>query len=80
MATSSAHISSEFSNPNLDVLLSEEQIGTRIAELFASHLDLVILPPPVEIPTFTIALSWHERNHHAPAQRWFRDQVISAAE
>ena len=35
MATSSAHISSEFSNPNLDVLLSEEQIRTRIADLGA---------------------------------------------
>ncbi|HKV36171.1 MAG TPA: hypoxanthine phosphoribosyltransferase [Pyrinomonadaceae bacterium] len=35
MATSSAHISSEFSNPNLDVLLSEEQIRARIADLGA---------------------------------------------
>jgi hypoxanthine phosphoribosyltransferase len=33
LATSSAHISSEFSNPNLDVLLSEEQIRTRILDL-----------------------------------------------
>lgn len=33
MATSSAHITSEFRNPNLDVLLSEEQIRTRIAVL-----------------------------------------------
>lgn len=35
MATSSAHIPSEFSNPNLDVLLSEEQIRARIADLGA---------------------------------------------
>ena len=35
MATSSAHITSEFSNPNLDVLLSEEQIRTRIKDLGA---------------------------------------------
>lgn len=35
MATSSAHIPSEFSNPNLDVLLSEEQIRARIVELGA---------------------------------------------
>ena len=33
MATSSAHITSEFHNPNLDVLLSEEQIRARIADL-----------------------------------------------
>jgi hypoxanthine phosphoribosyltransferase len=35
LATSSAHISSEFSNPNLDVLLSEEQIRARILDLGA---------------------------------------------
>jgi hypoxanthine phosphoribosyltransferase len=35
LATSSAHISSEFSDPNLDVLLSEEQIRTRILDLGA---------------------------------------------
>jgi hypoxanthine phosphoribosyltransferase len=35
LATSSAHITSEFSNPNLQVLLSEEQIRNRIAELGA---------------------------------------------
>lgn len=35
MATSSAQIPSEFSNPNLDVLLSEQQIQSRIKELGA---------------------------------------------
>jgi hypoxanthine phosphoribosyltransferase len=33
LASSSAHITSEFSNPNLAVLLSEEQIRARIVEL-----------------------------------------------
>lgn len=35
MATSSAQIPSEFSNPNLEVLLSERQIQSRIKELGA---------------------------------------------
>jgi hypoxanthine phosphoribosyltransferase len=35
LATSSAQIASEFSNPNLEVLLSEEQLQTRIKELGA---------------------------------------------
>jgi hypoxanthine phosphoribosyltransferase len=35
LATSSAHIPSEFNNPNLSILLSEEQIRTRIKELGA---------------------------------------------
>ena len=33
MATSSAQINSEFSNPNIEVLLSEDQIRSRIREL-----------------------------------------------
>lgn len=35
MATSSAHIQSEFTNPNLEVLLSEQQIQDRVKELGA---------------------------------------------
>jgi hypoxanthine phosphoribosyltransferase len=35
LATSSAQITSEFSNPNLEVLISEERIRTRIRELGA---------------------------------------------
>jgi len=35
LATSSAQITSEFSNPNLEVMISEEQIRTRIKELGA---------------------------------------------
>lgn len=35
MATSSAQLLSEFSNPNIDILISEEQIQTRIRELGA---------------------------------------------
>lgn len=35
MATSSAHMSSEFKNPNLEILLSQEQIQRRIKELGA---------------------------------------------
>ena len=35
MATYSAHVTSEFTNPNLEVLLSEQQIQSRIKELGA---------------------------------------------
>lgn len=33
MATSSAHLQSEFTNPNLEILLTEEQIRERIKEI-----------------------------------------------
>jgi len=35
LATSSAHVTSEFTNPDLEVLLSEQQIQSRIKELGA---------------------------------------------
>jgi hypoxanthine phosphoribosyltransferase len=35
LATSSAHFTSEFSNPNLEILISEAEIQTRIRELGA---------------------------------------------
>ena len=35
MATSSAHLQSEFTNPNLEILLTEEQIRERIKEIGA---------------------------------------------
>ena len=43
MATSSAQFSSEFSNPNLDVLITEEQIRDRIKELGALPDALFII-------------------------------------
>jgi hypoxanthine phosphoribosyltransferase len=36
LATSTAHVPSEFSNPNLEVLISEEQLQSRIKELGAA--------------------------------------------
>ena len=35
MATSSAQLTSEFNNPNIEILISEEQIRDRIKELGA---------------------------------------------
>lgn len=54
-------------------------LASRIAQLFSATLDLVMMPPPVAIAGFSIALTWHERNHHDPAQRWFRDQIAAVA-
>jgi len=54
-------------------------LASRIAALFATTLELVVVPPPVAIPKFAIAVAWHERNHRDPAQRWLRDQIAAAA-
>lgn len=54
-------------------------LAVRIAEVFASTLDLAIAPPPFEVPRFQMALAWHERNHQDPAQRWFRELIREVA-
>lgn len=40
---------------------------------------LQVLPPPLPIDGFDIAMVWHERNHGHAAQRWLRDQLAAVA-
>lgn len=54
-------------------------LASRVAALFADSLGLVTMPPPLAIPKFRMAASWHERSQHDAAHRWLRDQVIAAA-
>jgi DNA-binding transcriptional LysR family regulator len=54
-------------------------LGERIVAATAAPLGLAVLAPPVELPRFTIAMTWHERTHQDPAQRWLRDVIARAA-
>jgi DNA-binding transcriptional LysR family regulator len=51
-------------------------LATRIADRVADRFGLVTMPPPIDIPDFTIAAAWHERTHHDPALRWLREQLF----
>jgi DNA-binding transcriptional LysR family regulator len=57
-----------------DVVLT---VGERLARAIAS--DLVILPPPLELPGFDVALFWPGRHRVDPAQRWFRGLIAEVA-
>lgn len=39
---------------------------------------LQILEPPFEIPGFSIAIVWHQRNHAHAGHRWVRDALIES--
>jgi DNA-binding transcriptional LysR family regulator len=52
----------------------------RVARAFAASLPLVIVPPPLEVPGFSMMLLWHDRVHEEPAQRWLRDRIVDAAQ
>jgi DNA-binding transcriptional LysR family regulator len=36
---------------------------------------LQILTPPLHVPTYDMAMIWHERSHHDAAHSWLREQV-----
>ncbi|MDH0866736.1 LysR family transcriptional regulator [Mitsuaria sp. GD03876] len=60
------------SRSDLVALVPERLVQGRAA-------GLQVLPPPLKIDGFDIAMVWHERNHGHAAQRWLRDQVLAAA-
>jgi DNA-binding transcriptional LysR family regulator len=35
---------------------------------------------PISVPTFTIAMAWHDRCHRHPGHTWLRDQVLRFCE
>jgi len=47
-------------------------LATRIARIVEKPFRLRILPPPLELPPFTISQYWHGRQHHDPAHIWLR--------
>jgi DNA-binding transcriptional LysR family regulator len=59
--------------PDSDLLVIVPQ---RLATLFAAHLPILILPPPISIPPMNVAVYWHERYHRDPANRWLRQAFV----
>ncbi len=51
----------------------------RVALAFAAVVPLVVVPPPLPLPGFSIVLLWHERTHDDPAHRWLRQQIAELA-
>lgn len=42
--------------------------------------ELQIVMPPLQIPTYEMAMIWHERSERDPAHAWLREQIVSAVE
>jgi LysR family nod box-dependent transcriptional activator len=56
-------------------IVGSRRIGTthrRLAEYYARHLPLRILPPPYELPSMTEAMQWHSLFNDDPGNRWLR--------
>jgi DNA-binding transcriptional LysR family regulator len=47
-------------------------LAERVARTYAAQLPLVLLPPPIELGTFTVSQLWHERSTDDPGHAWLR--------
>ena len=54
-------------------------LATRLAARFERPFGLTCLVPPIPMAGFGIGLAWHERRHHDPAHRWFREEIAAVA-
>ncbi len=60
------------------LLIGTQRIATmhgRLARLYAQHLPLRILPPPVKIPVMREFMLWHRTMDNDPMHRWLREQI-----
>ena len=49
---------------------------TSLAEAMARPLGLRVFKPPIDLPPTKLFLFWHERMHHDPGHRWFREELL----
>ncbi|WP_250480953.1 LysR family transcriptional regulator [Caballeronia sp. GAOx1] len=47
-----------------------------LAATLSRHFPLIYRPEPLGLEAFEIALYWHDRYHHDPANRWFRSLIV----
>jgi LysR family nod box-dependent transcriptional activator len=63
-------------------LIGTHRIATmhrRLAEVWAQHFSLRILPAPWDAPNLTIGMQWNTYRQHDPALTWLRNLIIEVA-
>ena len=51
----------------------------RVAKLYKEALGLVILSPPIALPSADTHIVWHERTHHSSAHKWLLQLLMELA-
>lgn len=49
-----------------------------LARTVADPGRFVVLPPPLDLPGFTMSLIWHKRYQDDPSHIWLRDSIVAA--
>lgn len=74
-------ISNDF-NTLPQLIVGTQRIATmhrRLAELYAKHLPLRLLPAPVKLPNMREYMLWHRSTENDPMHRWLREQISELA-
>ncbi|WP_425093522.1 LysR family transcriptional regulator [Tropicimonas sp. S265A] len=58
-----------------DLLEQSDCISVLPERMVRDRKRICALQPPIELEGFTLAAFWHERFHHDPAHRWFREKL-----
>jgi len=61
-----------------DVVLRTDLVALLPSRLVGTSTELLVLPPPIEIPGYEMLMLWHERSHRDPSHRWLRELIGSA--
>lgn len=67
-------LSAPFLVADTDYLLT---CPTMLAERTCGPLGLRALKPPITLPRTPLHAYWHERAHHDPGHRWFREELFA---
>lgn len=54
-------------------------LGERVARSMARAFSLTLLPPPFELPGFTLSMVWSARREEEPLLRWVRERFAEVA-
>ncbi len=52
----------------------------KIALRAAASTQVRSVPPPIELPTYSVSQYWHERSHQDPANQWLRQLLFEQKE
>jgi DNA-binding transcriptional LysR family regulator len=62
----------------ISALTSTDLVAMLPERLVRNNPSLRVVPPPVEIPGYEMAMLWHERLHRDPAHQWLRDHIAAS--
>lgn len=62
----------------ISALTSTDLVAMLPERLVRNNPSLRVVPPPMEIPGYEMAMLWHERLHRDPAHQWLRDHIASS--